>query len=218
MALVTHITEKVPASLPPVGRRSLCAHSLALWGGVRTLQAGPALAGCVPTILAALPRLWEATEGHNIARAPILELVTEVVTALEAESAGLHSALVPLIRTGTDAKNALYLGDTALVLWDAMVRGGSDRVRSLRVWRASGGYPDMAALARCVQLEHVTTYTQAIHEMFPCIIPLMKEPSNAGNVMPVVAQYVLLGGDGFMAAYVVCASVCASVCADGRGC
>lgn len=88
----------------------------------RRLQAGSALRETVPTILAALPGLWSATEGHNIIRAPLLDLVTELVTTLEGESVSLHGVLVPLVATSLGAKNAIYLAGNALALWEQMVR------------------------------------------------------------------------------------------------
>jgi len=75
-----------------------------------------------PTIMAALPTLWSRTEGFNVARAPILELVTSIVQSLEAKSVSMHTVLLPLITTSISGSNMLYLGDPALVLWDAVVR------------------------------------------------------------------------------------------------
>ncbi|ELU06029.1 hypothetical protein CAPTEDRAFT_149791 [Capitella teleta] len=70
-----------------------------------------------------LPSLWQESEDHNMLRCAILTTLTNLVQGLGAESAGLQSFLVPLIRVSTDVSQPphVYLCEDGLTLWQTVL-------------------------------------------------------------------------------------------------
>ena len=98
-------------------------HLHVTWTHILVQGSNDAITKASPTIVTALPQLWEATKDHNTVRAPIVSMVTSIVRAVKAAHAQLLPVILPLIELGTNLAggDAIYLCDYSLELWGAVV-------------------------------------------------------------------------------------------------
>ena len=69
-------------------------------------RVGPGIQPHVPTLLQALPALWEESgrENCNMLRTIIIGTLTNITTGLGVASSGLHDFILPVIKLATDVK------------------------------------------------------------------------------------------------------------------
>ncbi len=69
-------------------------------------RVGPGIQPHIPTLLQALPTLWEESGGHNCSmlRSIIISTLTNITKGLGGASEGLHDFILPVIRLATDVK------------------------------------------------------------------------------------------------------------------
>ena len=69
-------------------------------------RVGPGIQPHVPTLLQALPALWEESGGHNCSmlRSIIISTLTNITKGLGGASEGLHDFILPVILLATDVK------------------------------------------------------------------------------------------------------------------
>lgn len=151
---------------------------------------GPKIYPAIPSLVNALPKLWETCQSENLLKNSILTTLTGLVRALKAESVKMHGFIIPVLATcttDTQAQDKLFLVESAFDLMHATLQNATQLT------------PELLAL-----FSNWLNYHMHTTEHLEVTIPILE-------------SYILLGGVPFMTTHASnLAQVCQSLCSRVR--